>query len=72
MLEQISTFNYLECYIFYNGSNDVEIKLHRIQQILDTTKQTILRKVIKILFSHFIKQWLSQHLHSVLSMGDNC
>jgi len=44
MMMEISTFKYLGCSISCNQSNDVEIKLHRSHQILDTIKQMKLRK----------------------------
>jgi len=44
-LEQVSQFTYLVCSISYQFSNDVEIKLSKFLQIIDTIKRTIFKKV---------------------------
>jgi len=44
-LEQVSQFTYLGCSISYQFSNDVEFKLAKFLQLIDTIKRTIFRKV---------------------------
>jgi hypothetical protein len=44
-LEQVSQFTYLGCSIPYRFSNDMESKLAKFLQLIDTIKRTIFRKV---------------------------
>jgi len=44
-LEQVSQFTYLGCSICYQFSNDVEFKLAKLLQLIDTIKRTIFKKV---------------------------
>jgi len=44
-LEQVSQFAYLGCSISYHFSNDVEFKLAKFLQLIDTIKRTIFKKV---------------------------
>jgi hypothetical protein len=44
-LEQVSQFTYLGCSISYQFSNDVEFKLAKLLQLIDTIKRTIFRKL---------------------------
>jgi hypothetical protein len=44
-LEQVSQFTYLGCSINYQFSNNVEIKLAKVLQLIGTIKKTIFRKV---------------------------
>jgi hypothetical protein len=44
-LDQVSQFTYLACSISYQFSNDVELKLAKILQLIGTIKRTIFRKV---------------------------
>jgi hypothetical protein len=44
-LDQVSQFTYLGCSIFYQFSNDVELKLAKFLLLIGTIKRTILKKV---------------------------
>jgi len=44
-LEQVSQFTYLGCSISYQFSNDVEFKLAKFLQLINTIKRTIFKKV---------------------------
>ena len=44
-LEQVNKFTYLGCSISYQFSNDVEFKLTKFLQLINTIKRTIFRKV---------------------------
>jgi hypothetical protein len=44
-LDQVSQFTYLDCSIFYQFSNKVELKLAKFLQLIGTIKRTIFKKV---------------------------
>jgi hypothetical protein len=44
-LDQVSQFTYLGCSIPYHFSNDVELKLAKLLQLIGTIKRTIFKKV---------------------------
>jgi hypothetical protein len=48
-LDQVSQFTYLGCSIYYQVSNDVELKRVKFLQLIGTIKITIFRKVKTIL-----------------------
>ena len=44
-LDQVNQFTYLGCSISYQFSNDVELKLAKVLQLIGTIKRTVIRKV---------------------------
>jgi hypothetical protein len=49
-LDRVSQFTYLGCSIYYQVSNDVELKLTKFLQLIGTIKRTILGKLERNLF----------------------
>jgi len=45
ILEQVSQFTYLGCSISYQFADDVEFKLAKFLQLIDTIKRTIFKKI---------------------------